>query len=77
MNEAYEDLVTIFPPEKSPERDAVILRFQTRSGEVLRLGASDTIARDPGTRLLLLIDGTFSMHSRDDGTSITPERVIK
>ena len=77
MNEAYEDLVTIFPPEKSPERDAVILRFQTRSGEVLRLGASDTIARNLGTQLLPPIDGTFSIHSRDDGTSITPERVIK
>ena len=77
MNETYADIVTIFPPEKSPEGDAVLLKFQTRSGEVLRLRVSDSIARNLGTQLLLLIDGTFKIHSRDDGTSITPERVIK
>lgn len=54
MNEAYEDVVTIFPPKKSPEGDAVILKFQTRSGEVLRLSVSSPIARNLGTQLLLL-----------------------
>ncbi len=54
MNEAYDDVVTAFPREKSPEADAVILKFQTRSGEVLRLTVSDAIARNLGTQLLLL-----------------------
>ena len=27
MNEPYHDVVTTFPPEKSPEGDAVILKF--------------------------------------------------
>ncbi len=54
MNEPYHDVVTTFPPEKSQEADAIILKFQTRSGEVFRLRVSDAIARDPGTKLLLL-----------------------
>ena len=53
MNEAYGNIVTIFPPHKSPEEDAV-LQFQTRSGEVLRLRVSDTVARGLGTQLRLL-----------------------
>jgi hypothetical protein len=57
VNEAYEDSVTTFPPEKSPEGDAVILKFQTRSGEVLRLRVSDSIARNLGIQLLLLSAG--------------------
>ena len=77
MNETYADIVTIFPPEKSPKGDALPPKFRTRSGEVLRLGVSDSIARNLGTQLLLLIDGTSSIHWRNDGTSITPERVIK
>lgn len=51
MNDAYEDVVTIFQPEKSPEDEAVLLKFQTRRGEVLSLRASDTIARGLGTQL--------------------------
>lgn len=54
MNEPYQDIVTIFPREKSPEGDAVVLKFQTRSGEVLRLRVSNSIARNLGTQLLLL-----------------------
>ena len=54
MDESYEDLVTIFPPEKSLDGKAVLFKFQTRSGEVLRLRASDPIARNFGTQLLLL-----------------------
>lgn len=53
MNAAYEDVVTIFPPVKSPDGDAVLLKFKTRSGEMLRLGMSDSIARNLGTQLLL------------------------
>ena len=77
MNETYADIVTIFPPEKSPEGGAVLLTFHTRSGKVIRLRVSDVIARNLGTQLLLLIDEMFSIHWRNDGTSITPERVIK
>ena len=54
MNEGYQDIVTTFSPEKSPEGDAIILRFQPRSGEVLRFRLSDAIARNFGTRSLLL-----------------------
>ena len=54
MNEPYEDIVTIYPPEKSLDGKAVLLKFQTRSGEVLRLRVSDTFARAIGTQLLLL-----------------------
>jgi hypothetical protein len=54
MNEPYEDVVTTFPPKKSPKGEAVLLEFQTRSGEVLRLRVSDAIARGLGTQLLLL-----------------------
>ena len=54
MNEPYQDIVTIFPPEKSPEGESVLLKFQTRSGEVLRLRVAADIARHLGTRLLLL-----------------------
>lgn len=52
MNEAYEELVTTFPPEKSPKGEAVLLKFQTRSGEVLRLRVSGVIARQLGTLML-------------------------
>ncbi len=58
MNEVYEDLVTMFPPKKSPTGDAVLLKFQTRSGEVLCLRVSDTFARGLGTQLLLLSAGS-------------------
>ena len=54
MNEAYEDVGTIFPPEKSPTGDAVLLNFQTRNGEPVHLKVSGAIARGLGTRLLLL-----------------------
>jgi hypothetical protein len=54
MNEPYEDVVSTFPPEKSPEGETVLLKFQTRSGEVFRLRVSDSIARNLGTQLALL-----------------------
>jgi len=54
VKEAYQGVVTIFPPEKSPKGDAVLLKFHTRSGEVLRLRVSYTIAPELGTQLLLL-----------------------
>ena len=54
MNAPYHDVVTTFPPEKSPDGDAALLKFHTRSGEVLRLRVSDAIARNLGTQLLLL-----------------------
>lgn len=54
MNEPCQDVVTIFPPEKSPEGKTVPLRFQTRSGETIRLRVSADIARRLGTQLLLL-----------------------
>jgi hypothetical protein len=53
VNQSYEDVVTIFPPKNSPKGEAVLLKFQTRSGEVLRFRVSDTIARGLGTQLLL------------------------
>ena len=57
MNEAYADIVTIFPPEKAPEGEAVPVKFQARDGDVLRLRVTDTIARHLGTQLLLLSAG--------------------
>ena len=57
MNEPYQDVVTIFPPEKSPEGEAVLLKFQTPSGEVARLRLSDYVARNLGTQLVLLSAG--------------------
>jgi len=54
VNEPYEDIVTIFPPKTSPKGEAVLLEFQTRSGETLRLRMSDYVARSLGTQLLLL-----------------------
>jgi hypothetical protein len=54
VSEPYQDIVTNYPPEKSPEGDAVILQFQTRSGEVIRLRLSADIERHLGTQLLLL-----------------------
>jgi hypothetical protein len=54
INDACEDVVRILPPENSPEVEAVLLKFQTRSGKVLRLGVSDTIVRGLGTPLLPL-----------------------
>ena len=77
VNEPCQDAVTVFPTEKSPKGDAVPLKFQTRSGDVLRAGVFDSIARNLGTQLLLLIDATSSIHWRNDGRSITPERVIE
>ena len=54
VNAAYQDVATIFPPAKSRKGEAVLLKFQTRSGEVLRLRVSEAIARGLGTQLLLL-----------------------
>lgn len=54
MNEAYVEVRSIFPPEKSPTGDAVLLNIQTRSGEPVYLMVSRVIARGLGTRLLLL-----------------------
>jgi len=54
MNEPYEDIVTIFPSKKSPKGEAVLLEFQTRSGEVIRVRAAADIARHLGTQLVLL-----------------------
>ena len=34
MKEPYQDIVTIFPPEKPPDGRTLLLKFQTRSGEV-------------------------------------------
>jgi hypothetical protein len=45
---------TIFRPENSATADAVLLNFQTRSGEPVRLSVSSAIARGLGTQLLLL-----------------------
>ncbi len=58
MNEAYESVVSILPPEKSPEDEAVLLKFHTQSGEVTRLRLSAYIARHLGTQLLLLSANT-------------------
>ena len=50
----WKAIVTTLPPEKSPKGNAVLLKFQTRSGDVIRLRVSDSIARNLGTQLLLL-----------------------
>lgn len=54
MSDSYEDVVVYVPPEKSPEGDMVLLKFHTKSGEVVHLRMSDYIARNLGTQLLLL-----------------------
>ena len=54
VNESYQDVVSYVPPEKSPEGEAMFLKFQTHSGEVLRLRFPGDIARHLGTQLLLL-----------------------
>ena len=53
-SKADEDVVTIFPPEKSPEAEAVLLKCRTRNGEVLRFRVSAAIVRMLGTKLPLL-----------------------
>ena len=57
MNEAYQNVVSILPPEKSPDGEAVLLKFHTRSGEMIHLRMSADIARHLGTQLLLLSAG--------------------
>lgn len=54
VNQAYEDIGFILPPEKSPTGDGVLLSFQTQSGEPVHLSVSGAVARVLGTRLLLL-----------------------
>ena len=58
MKEAYDDVVTTCPPEKSLKGEAVLLKFQTRNGGVLRLRLSADIARHLATQLLLLSPGS-------------------
>jgi hypothetical protein len=54
VNEFCQAIVTALPPEKSPKGNAVLLKFQTWNGNVIRLRVSDSIARILGTQLLLL-----------------------
>lgn len=67
MNESYQNIVTTFPPEKAPEGEAVLLKLQTRSGEVLRFRVSDAIdGRDYSIEILpsLMISAHFSVSLR-------------
>lgn len=37
MIEGYDDVVVIFPPKKARDGETVLLKFQTRNGETVRL----------------------------------------
>lgn len=60
----YKGIVTTFPPEKSPKGVAVLRKFETQSGETLRLRLSADIARHLGTRLLPLSANSGALDSR-------------
>lgn len=53
-NERYQDAVDIIPPDRSPDGETVLLKFQIANDEMVRLRMSASIARQFGTQLLLL-----------------------
>ncbi|OGA51082.1 MAG: hypothetical protein A3G25_00110 [Betaproteobacteria bacterium RIFCSPLOWO2_12_FULL_63_13] len=53
-DEPYQDTVDVVPPDKSPDGETVLLKFQIANDEMVRLRMSIDLAREFGTQLLLL-----------------------
>ena len=50
---SFANVVTIFPPEKAPDEDVVLLKLQLKDGKILRLAFSSGVAKHLATWMLL------------------------
>ena len=53
-HEPYQDMVDVVPPDKSPDGETVLLKFQISNNEIVRLRMPVGLARRFGEQLLLL-----------------------